>query len=136
MNPTGSNVSIVTNLHWDREDWRNSSSMDLTALYGMQQQSFLPYLSAYHPYNNFPMAYYQSYFRFQNYFASQLTLDPYFFNYYECLDTKNLYASLFGKHYYLLSRALYSLYNEPRSRLRTVYVTYCVFFSPYRQIPQ
>lgn len=94
--------------------------MDLTALYGMQQPSFLPYLSAYHPYNNFPIASYQSYFRFRNYYlTSQFTVDPYFaFNYYECLDAKDLYASLFGKHCHLLSRALYAYGRDsPRSRL-------------------
>lgn len=103
MFPLGSNVSIATNLNWNRQDW-NSPSIDLTAFYGMQRNSFLPYLSTYHPYNNFSIASYQSYFRFQHYFRSQLTADPYStFNYYKCLDAKNLYATLFGKHciYYI-----------------------------------
>lgn len=105
MFPTGSNVSIFTNF-CGCEGWRNEP-MDLTALYGMQQPSFLPYLYAYHPYNNFPMSSYQSYFCFGRNFTSQFTLDPYFaFNYYECLDAKDLYASLFGKHCHSLSRTL------------------------------
>jgi len=100
MFPTGSNVFVATNLRWSRQAW-NLPSMDLTAFYGMQQRSsFLPYLSAYHPYDNFSMASYRSYFRFQHYFRSQLTLDPYSaFGYYDCLDAKNLYASLLGKYY-------------------------------------
>lgn len=99
MFPLGSNVSIATNLDWNRQDW-NSPSMDLTTFYGMQRNSFLPYLSAYNPYNNFSIASYQSYFRFEHYFRSQLSADPYStFNYYKCLDAKNLYSSLFGKHY-------------------------------------
>lgn len=99
MFPLGSNISIATNFDWNRQDW-NSPSMDLTAFYRMQRSSFLPYLSAYHPYNNFSIASYQSCFRFQHYFRSQLTADPYStFNYYKCLNAKNLYESLFGKHY-------------------------------------
>lgn len=108
MFPVGSNVSIATDLCWNREDW-SMSGMDLTALYEIQQRSFLPYLSAYHPYSNFPMASsYQSYFRFRHYFRSQLTIDPHSaFNYYECLDAKNLYASLFfGKYRTCNSREL------------------------------
>lgn len=102
MFPTRSNVFVATNLQWNRRDW-NSPSMDLTAFYaGMQQRSdILPYRLPYHPYDNFSMATYQSYFRYQHYFRSQLTLSPYSaLNYCNCLDAKNLYASctLFGKH--------------------------------------
>ncbi|EFN69697.1 Hormone receptor 4 [Camponotus floridanus] len=115
MFPLGSNVSIATNLNWNRQDW-NSPSIDLTAFYGMQRNSFLPYLSTYHPYNNFSIASYQSYFRFQHYFRSQLTADPYStFNYYKCLDAKNLYATLFGKHcIYYLNQASHR--NSPSSQ--------------------
>lgn len=105
MFPMSSNVFIATNLHWNPQnqnpqDW-NPPNMDLTAFYRMQQRSsFLPNLSLHQPYNNFLMASDQrDYF---GHFTSQLNSYP-IFNYYMCLDAKNLYASLFGKH--LLPRA-------------------------------
>jgi len=82
--------------------------MDLAAFYGMQQGSnFLPYLSLYQPYNNFSMASDQNYF---GHFTSQLNSCP-TFDYYMCLDAKNLYASLFGKQCtYFLERCLLERY--------------------------
>lgn len=99
MFPLGSNVSVATDLHWNRQDGNSPMIVDLTALYRMQRNNFLPYLSTYHPYNNFSLASYPNYFHFRHYFRTQHMIDPYFaFDYYKCLDVKNLHASLFGKH--------------------------------------
>lgn len=109
MFPLRSNVFVATNLHWnpqDRnsQDW-NQRNMDLTAFYRMHQRnSLLPYLPLYQPYNNFLMASDRSYFE---HITSRLNSYP-IFNYYMCLDAKNLYASLFGKHHtYLLKHCTY-----------------------------
>jgi len=108
MFPLRSNIFIATNLHWTSQEqnpqnW-NLPNMDLTAFYRMQQESsFLPYLSLYQPYNNFLMVSDQSYF---GHFTSQLNPT---FNYYMCLDAKNLYASLFGKQctFFLIEHRIY-----------------------------
>jgi len=102
MFPLGSNVSVATNLHWNRQDGNSPMIVDLTALYRMQRGSFLPYLSTYHPYNNFSLASYPNYFHFRHYFRTQHMIDPYStFDYYKCLDVKNLHASLFGKYCFI-----------------------------------
>ncbi|KAL0112266.1 hypothetical protein PUN28_011961 [Cardiocondyla obscurior] len=88
MFPLRSNVFITKNLQRDPRDW--NPSMDLSAFYRMQQESnFLPYLSMYRPYNNLLMD--QNYF---GHFTSHGLNYP-TFDYYMCLDSKNLYASLF-----------------------------------------
>lgn len=99
MFPLGSNISVATNLHWNRQDGSSPMIVDLTALYRMQRNNFLPYLSTYHPYNNFSLASYPNYFHFRHCFRTHHMIDPYStFDYYKCLDVKYLHASLFGKY--------------------------------------